>query len=382
MNDKVVCKGYVEKIRYRNERNGYTVFDISCQDDNDDITCVGNFPFINEGEHVEVCGDYVDHKTYGLQLSVKSMEVLKDDDTVSIVRYLGSGAIKGVGPVMAKRIVDTFGSDTLHIMEEEPERLAEIKGISIRKAEEIYSQYNEKRELRDAVIFMQQYNISNQLAVKIYNEYKDEVYNIIRTNPYRLASDIRGIGFKIADEIGRRVGIDLNSDFRKRCAVTYVLNQAGVNGHIYLPEAELLGSVAELLAINCDDITGLLSEMSALREIICIDEDDEKRYYPPYMYYMELNSARMLLDLNCAFGIADKEIESNIKKIEKNKDIVLADMQKAAIKEAMKSGVLVITGGPGTGKTTTIDAIISAFEAWGLEFLLAGSYGKGGKTYV
>lgn len=262
MNDKVVCKGYVEKIRYRNERNGYTVFDISCQDDNDDITCVGNFPFINEGEHVEVCGDYVDHKTYGLQLSVKSMEVLKDDDTVSIVRYLGSGAIKGVGPVMAKRIVDAFGSDTLRIMEEEPERLAEIKGISIRKAEEIYSQYNEKRELRDAVIFMQQYNISNQLAVKIYNEYKDEVYNIIRTNPYRLASDIRGIGFKIADEIGRRVGIDLNSDFRKRCAVTYVLNQAGVNGHIYLPEAELLGSVAELLAINCDDITGLLSEMS------------------------------------------------------------------------------------------------------------------------
>lgn len=376
MNDKVVCKGYVEKIRYRNERNGYTVFDISCQDDNDDITCVGNFPFINEGEHVEVCGDYVDHKTYGLQLSVKSMEVLKDDDTVSIVRYLGSGAIKGVGPVMAKRIVDAFGSNTLRIMEEEPERLAEIKGISIRKAEEIYSQYNEKRELRDAVIFMQQYNISNQLAVKIYNEYKDEVYNIIRTNPYRLASDIRGIGFKIADEIGRRVGIDLNSDFRKRCAVTYVLNQAGVNGHIYLPEAELLGSVAELLAINCDDITGLLSEMSALREIICIDEDDEKRYYPPYMYYMELNSARMLLDLNCAFRISDNEIESNIKKIEKNKDIVLADMQKAAIKEAMKSGVLVITGGPGTGKTTTIDAIISAFEAWGLEFLLAAPTGR------
>lgn len=223
---------------------------------------------------------------------------------------------------------------------------------------------------------MQQYNISNQLAVKIYNEYKDEVYNIIRTNPYRLASDIRGIGFKIADEIGRRVGIDLNSDFRKRCAVTYVLNQAGVNGHIYLPEAELLGSVAELLAINCDDITGLLSEMSALREIICIDEDDEKRYYPPYMYYMELNSARMLLDLNCAFRISDKEIESNIKKIEKNKDIVLADMQKAAIKEAMKSGVLVITGGPGTGKTTTIDAIISAFEAWGLEFLLAAPTGR------
>ncbi len=376
MNYKVVCKGYIEKIRYRNEVNGYTVFDISCQDDNDDITCVGNFPFINEGEHVKLGGEYVDHATYGLQLSVKSMEVIKDDDEISIVRYLGSGAIKGVGPVMAKRIVDKFGADTLRIMQDEPERLAEIKGISMRKAEEIYLQYYEKKELRDAVIFMQQYNISNRLAVKIYNEYKDEVYNIIRTNPYRLASDIKGVGFRIADEIGRSVGIDPNSEFRKKCAVTYILNQAGANGHTYLPEEELIRNVMELLMINCDDIMKLLSDMSAAGGIICVTEENEKRYYPPYMYYMELNCARMLLDLNCIFRISDTEIESRIKRIEKNKNIRLADMQRMAVREATKSGVLVITGGPGTGKTTTIDAIISAYEAFGFDILLAAPTGR------
>lgn len=372
-------KGYVEKIRFRNEVNGYTVFDLSCTDESDDMTCVGNLPFVNEGEHVEVTGIYVEHRTYGLQFSVSSLEVIKIDDNMSIERYLASGAIKGIGAVMAKRIVDKFGEDTFRIMEEEPERLAEVKGISINTAARIYEQYNEKREMREAVIFLQKYGISNQLAVKIYNEYKEEVYSVIKTNPYRLADDIRGVGFKIADGIGKRVGISPDSEFRKKSAVSYILSQAVSYGHIYFPENELIKNVSELLASDCTDIADILSQMAFAGEIICKEEDGEKRYYSNYMYYMELNSARMLADLDCGFAVSDKELDSHIKRIEKNREITLADMQKKAISEAMKNGVLIITGGPGTGKTTTIDAIINAFETWGLDFLLAAPTGRAAK---
>lgn len=372
-------KGYVEKIRFRNEVNGYTVFDLSCTDESDDMTCVGNLPFVNEGEHVEVTGTYMEHRTYGLQFSVSSLEVIKIDDNMSIERYLASGAIKGIGAVMAKRIVDKFGEDTFRIMEEEPERLAEVKGISINTAARIYEQYNEKREMREAVIFLQKYGISNQLAVKIYNEYKEEVYSVIKTNPYRLADDIRGVGFKIADGIGKRVGISPDSEFRKKSAVSYILSQAVSYGHIYFPENELIKNVSELLASDCTDIADILSQMAFAGEIICKEEDGEKRYYSNYMYYMELNSARMLADLDCGFAVSDKELDSHIKRIEKNREITLADMQKKAISEAMKNGVLIITGGPGTGKTTTIDAIINAFETWGLDFLLAAPTGRAAK---
>ncbi len=372
-------KGYVEKIRFRNEVNGYTVFDLSCTDESDDMTCVGNLPFVNEGEHVEVTGTYVEHRTYGLQFSVSSLEVIRIDDNMSIERYLASGAIKGIGAVMAKRIVDKFGEDTFRIMEEEPERLAEVKGISINTAARIYEQYNEKREMREAVIFLQKYGISNQLAVKIYNEYKEEVYSVIKTNPYRLADDIRGVGFKIADGIGKRVGISPDSEFRKKSAVSYILSQAVSYGHIYFPENELIKNVSELLASDCTDIADILSQMAFAGEIICKEEDGEKRYYSNYMYYMELNSARMLADLDCGFAVSDKELDSHIKRIEKNREITLADMQKKAISEAMKNGVLIITGGPGTGKTTTIDAIINAFETWGLDFLLAAPTGRAAK---
>ena len=376
-NDKAHCKGYIEKIRYRNDENGYTVFVISCpsDDDNDEMTCVGNFPFINEGEHVEITGNYTCHSTYGLQIAVEHMEVINDEDEISIERYLGSGAIKGIGPVMANRIVSHFGSDTMRIMEEEPERLAEIKGISMRKAEEIYAQYNEKKEMRDAIMFMQKYNISNQLAVKIYNEYKEEVYHILSTNPYKLAQDIKGVGFKIADEIGRLIGIDPESEYRKRCAISYALNQAASFGHIYLPEEMLIAGVRALINSG-SDIAELLASMSVTREIICLEEEGEKRYYPPYMYYTELNSARMLLDLNCEFRISEADIQKTLKKIEDAKNIELADMQTNAVVNALKHGVLVITGGPGTGKTTTIDAIISAFEVWGLDILLAAPTGR------
>ncbi len=375
MSEKV--KGYVEKIRYRNESNGYTVFDLV--NDDDEITCVGNCPFVNEGENVEVTGVYVDHREYGPQLKVEQIAVVKPSDEQSIERYLASGAIKGIGAVMAKRIVDRFGVETFQIMEREPERLAEIKGISMKMARSISAQYDEKSDMREAIIFLQQYGISNQMAVRIYAEYKEDIYDVIRNNPYRLAGDIKGIGFKIADEIGRRVGIDLDSSFRKKCAIDYVLSQASAFGHIYLPEDELRESVSSILGSGNDSITDELEEMVFENEIIRKDEDGEVRYYSKYMYFMELNCARMLLDLNVTFKVSEKHLEKSIGYIEKSKEIELADMQKHAIAEAMRNGVLIVTGGPGTGKTTTIDSIISALETEGMDFLLAAPTGRAAK---
>ncbi len=371
-------KGYIEKIIFRNDSNGYTVFEIS-GDDGSEETCFGTFPVINAGEKIEVTGEYVDHSRYGPQLKMSSYKILQPDDSDAALRYLASGAIKGIGKVMAERIVSKFGDDTFRIMEEEPERLAEVRGISVRIARKISAQFDEKKEMREAMIFLQNYGISNQLAVKIYSEYKDNMYNIIRNNPYQLADDIKGVGFKIADEIGKRVGISEDSSFRKKSAINYVLTMSGGYGNIYLPEDDLIKSVNELLGIGEVDITHELEDMIADRIIIRKKEDNLNLYYSSYMYYMELNCARMLLDLNCSFRVSESRIDSIIKNIEKNHDIELADMQKSAVVAAMENGVLVVTGGPGTGKTTTIDAIISAFEEDGMDILLAAPTGRAAK---
>lgn len=371
-------KGYIEKIKFRNDENGYTVFDL-CDTENGDVTCVGNCPPINEGEKVEVTGSMIDHKTYGLQFKVETIKVVPPDSIEAVERYLASGAIKGVGSVMAKRIVSKFGDDTFRIMEEEPERLAEIKGISMNIAMKISEQYDEKRDMREAMIFLQQYGISNQMAVKIYTEYKSQMYNVIQQNPYRMADDIKGVGFKIADEIGRKVGIDLDSSYRKRCGITYVLSQAGSFGHIYFPKDELVEAAAGLLGLDVAEIERELDNLAYDKSVIMKDEAGEIRYYSPYMYYMELNCARMLLDLNCSFNVSSAVLEKRITSIERNKDIELADMQRKAVTEAIKNGVIVITGGPGTGKTTTIDTIISTFEAEGMDFLLAAPTGRAAK---
>lgn len=373
-----VIKGYIEKMRYRNDSNGYAIFDV-VNDEDEDMTCVGCCPVISVGEKVEVTGEYVVHKNYGPQLKITSVKIMEPDDAEAALRYLASGAIKGIGKVMAGRIVDRFAEDTFRIIEEEPERLAEIKGISINIARRISEQFDEKKEMREAMVFLQKYGITNQLAVKIYTEYKENMYNIIRNNPYRLADDIKGVGFRIADEIGRKVGIDIDSSYRKKSAVNYVLSQSSGYGHIYLPERELISSVTELLGIGETDISHELDDMTADRIIMRRQEKEEVLYYSSYMYYMELNCARMLLDLNCSFNVSDNRIADMIRNIERSRDITLADMQKKAVTEALHNGVLVVTGGPGTGKTTTIDAIISVFEESGMDILLAAPTGRAAK---
>lgn len=370
--------GYVEHIIYRNTENGYTVLNLVSGEE--EITCVGTFSAIAEGENIEADGEYTDHPTYGRQFKVESFEEKAPEDEEAIERYLGSGAIKGVGLALAARIVRRFKEDTFRIIEEEPERLAEIKGISERKAMEIADQVNQKRDLRQAMIFLQQYGITMNLAVKVYQAYGQEVYGIIKENPYRLADDIEGVGFRTADEIASRVGIRMDSDFRIRSGILYVLLQATGEGHTYLPEEELTRRTVQLLEVSSEQIEKQYMDLAIERKIIMKQTEDERtQIYAASFYYMEANTATMLKQLNVRYDVPDVEIEQRIRNIEKLTEMELDEHQVTAVKEAVRNGLLVITGGPGTGKTTTINTIIKYFELEGMDIFLAAPTGRAAK---
>lgn len=370
--------GFVEHIVYRNEENGYTVLNLASNEE-DEITCVGVFQMISEGESLELTGEYTVHPSYGPQFKVQQYSIKAPEDIASIERYLGSGAIKGVGAALAARIVRKFKEDTFRIIEEEPERLAEIKGISERKAQEIAQQTEEKRELRQAMIFLQNYGISLSLAVKIYQTYQLDMYRIIQENPYRMAEDVTGVGFKIADEIAHRVGIHLDSDFRIRSGIMYVLQQASLEGHTYLPEELLTRRACELLGVDASGVEKHYMDMAIDRKLILKQSEAEVQIYASTFYYMELNVAVMLRELNVKYDFSETAVEQRIRKIEQLSELKLDEMQRTAVKEAVRSGLLVITGGPGTGKTTTINTIIQYFESEGMDIALAAPTGRAAK---
>ena len=369
--------GYVEHIIYRNADNGYTVLNLV--NGEDEITCVGIFSTIAEGENIEATGDYTDHPTYGTQFKVVSFEEKAPEDQEAIERYLGSGAIKGIGLAMAARIVRRFKEDTFRIIEEEPERLVEVKGISERKAMEIASQVNEKRDLRQAMIFLQQFGITMNLAVKIYNKYGQEVYGILKENPYRLADDIEGVGFRTADDIAAKAGIRTDSDFRVRSGILYTLLQASGEGHTFLPQEELTAKTSELLGIDKEIIEKNYMDLSIDRKIIMKQSGDQVQIYSSSFYYMEANTATMLRELDITYDVADAEIEQRIHNIEKQTGMQLDEHQVQAVKEAVRNGLLIITGGPGAGKTTTINTIIRYFEIEGMDIFLAAPTGRAAK---
>lgn len=307
---------------------------------------------------------------------------------ISIERYLGSGIIKGVGEALAKRIVKKFKMDSLRIIEEEPERLAEVKGISERKARDIAVSYNEKKEMQDAIIFLTGYGISINLAVKIFNEYGQEMYKIIRSNPYKIAEDINGVGFKTADEIAERMGISSDSDFRIRAALLYTLLNASQLGHMYLPKQMLVAKTYSLLVADNvpyneeleDEIGSQIIELQMTGKAIVKElAGDVTAVYAAANYYIELNSARILSDIDLDFTSEDRPLDKMLAQIEEAEKITLEEKQKLAIKNAVNNGVAVITGGPGTGKTTTINAMIKMFEKLNLELMLAAPTGRAAK---
>ena len=365
--------GYIDHIIFRNEENGYTVMVMIC--DGEEVTCVGSLQYINEGELIEAEGTYTQHSTYGTQFKISSFELKAPEDEMAMERYLGSGAIKGIGSALAARIVRRFKGDTFRIMEEEPERLAEIKGISEKKAREIARQMEEKRDVRKAMIFLQKYGISSALSVKIYNQYGERLYRIIEENPYQMTDEIQGVGFKIADEIAEKAGIHTDSDFRIRSGLFYALKQSMSEGHIYLPRLELFQRGAELLGVSAEAMERNLMDLAMDRKIVL----KEDRVYCSQNYYLELNTAKMLHDLNVTADIADDTVMKKLADIEAETQTTLEDLQKEAVVQAVNHGLLVITGGPGTGKTTTINTLIHYFASEGLEILLAAPTGRAAK---
>ena len=371
--------GYIDHVIFRNEDNGYTVMVLKGVEGEDELTCVGSFPVLNQGATVEVTGSYIQHHIYGKQFQASTMVEKMPEDALAIERYLGSGSIKGIGAALAGRIVRHFGKDTLRIVEDEPERLAEVKGISEKKAREIAAQIEEKSDMRKAMMFLQKYGISLNLGAKIYQKYGDSVYSVLQENPYRLAEDISGVGFKIADEIAYRIGIHTDSDYRIRSGMLYTLLQATGEGHVYLPKEEFFARSSRLLGVDPSYMEKHLMDLAMDRKIIQKQKEEQILVYPTQYYYLELNTARMLQELNVLCPEDEKLVNGRLARIEKETGTVLDEMQKKAVTEAASHGLFVLTGGPGTGKTTTINAIIHFFEGEGADLRLAAPTGRAAK---
>lgn len=369
--------GYVEHIVFQNTENGYTVLNLSCE--GEEVTCVGIFQGVSEGESLEVTGEYTTHPSYGQQIKMNSFQVKPPEDVDSIERYLGSGAVKGIGAALAARIVRKFKEDTFRIIEEEPERLAEVKGISQRKAMEIAEQVEGKRELRQAMIFLQQYGVSQTLAAKIYKTYGQELYGVLKENPYQLADDIQGVGFRIADEIASRIGIHTDSDFRIRSGILYTLMQSAQEGHTCLPKELLTQRAEELLGVEPEHIEKHYMNLAIDKKLVIKEAGNCQYIYASAYYYMEANAAAMLKQLDLSYDVPEIEIRERIRRIEQDTGMALDELQAEAVKEAVTNGLMVITGGPGTGKTTTINTIIRYFELEGMDIFLAAPTGRAAK---
>ncbi len=379
-------KGTVEKIIFRNPANGYTVLSVELADDS--MVCTGYLQQMNAGEYMEFTGEYVFHPKYGQQFHTDQAQRIMPESLEGLERYLGSGAIKGIGPVLARRIIERFGEDTVRILDEEPERLAEIRGITRQKAQQIASAQEEQKDLRNVCIFLGEYGITNALAVRLFGLYDQEIYTIIRDNPYQLADEVSGIGFRKADEIARRTGIDPGSDYRIRACIIYVLEQALEQGNVYLPDHILKHRVMQTLQpVTVDGIceiedTDLENALVGLllEQRLIIKGTDPRQVFYSRNYYTELGIASMMAGLNLHVDIPEQKLQQRITKVEEQAGLQLDEMQRKAVKAAAGSGILIITGGPGTGKTTTIKALIRYFENEGLErIFLAAPTGRAAK---
>ena len=372
-------KGYVAHIIYRNEENAYTVFELDYGKGS--VTCTGFPPAISEGESCRVEGEMTSHPVYGDQMRISSYEAIEPETTQAVFRYLSSGAIKGIGESLARRILKKFGEDTMRILDEEPERLAEIKGISPRKAREISAQIEGKRDQRDAMVFLQQYGIGGRHALRIWKTYGMKLYEVIKENPYRLADDIRGIGFATADEIASRVGIRADSDFRIRSGILYMLSQVLTDGSTWMERSMVIRRTAELLSLGEDQIDLQLDNLAMDRKLMIKNREGTAQVYSMGAYRREQQIARALLELDTApLSVSgDMTTEERIRKIEEREGIELDELQRQAVLLAADHAILLISGGPGTGKTTTINTIIRYFQEEDMEVMLCAPTGRAAK---
>ena len=378
-NVKSTYEGVVQDIIYYNEENGYVIAIMDVVDDM--LSIKGSIPFIREGDRLRVVGRLEVHAYYGEQLNVDYVEHIKPTDVEDVYKYLASGIIKGIGDMTAQLIVAAFGGDSLDVLQFHPERFLNIPGIGPKKLEQIVMSYREQFELRDFIMYFQSLNISINLAMKIYKRYGQEAIATIEKNPYILADELVGVGFKQADQIAMKMGIDFHSPFRIASGITYLLNREASNGHTYCEQDFLVVRTQQELQVKPEEVVDQIEQMAVTGNLhVERTADDKVAVYLPSLFYAEQHVANQLYQLMAnASPVRVDDIRTFIDNFEQKRGILLADMQKEAIRSSLLNGVFVVTGGPGTGKTTIINAIIEAYELMEKKVLLAAPTGRAAK---
>ncbi|WP_346966695.1 SF1B family DNA helicase RecD2 [Clostridium perfringens] len=370
--------GIVESIVFKSSDTGYTV--IKFRENNIVHTAVGVLPHVKEGQNLKIIGSWVNHSQFGKQFKVEECEEILPTSKDGIEKYLSSGIIQGIGPVTAKKIVNKFGEDTLNILDNNIERLKEIEGIGKKKLETIIESYREQRELKNITIFLQTHGLSVNQCLKIYKKYGASSVDTVKNNPYILCDEISGIGFKTSDKIARSLGIEIDSPFRIQSGIRYVINEFCANGHTFMPKDELIKEASNVLTVSGDIIEENIKNAALDRKIKLERVNDKEGVFTIPNYYCELGITNRILTLAISnFQDISVDVDHLILQFEKKNNITFAESQKDAIISAFQNGIEIITGGPGTGKTTIIKCIIEIFETCGLKVLLGAPTGRAAK---
>lgn len=371
-------QGFVDTIVYQNDENGYAIARIKDRDET--ITIVGYIPYLSEGQSLKLIGEWTAHPTFGQQFKVQSWAELLPDSVKGIERYLASGVIAGIGPVTAKKIVDKFGEDTLEVLDKDISRLKEIEGIGNKKIEVISESFSKQHEIRNIMIFLQNYGISPNQCGKIYKRFGSDSIRVVRENPYILTEEVAGIGFKTADKIARSLGIDDNSAFRIESGIKYIINQFCALGNTFIPKEKLVKNCMDTLGVTQQEIDEGIYSCAMEGKIKVENIEEESCVYTLPYYYCELGVTKKIIEITLSdYEPVDIDVEAEIKAFEKNRGVSFAPSQKEAIKAAFDNGVEIITGGPGTGKTTIINCIAEIFEKADMKILLGAPTGRAAK---
>jgi len=371
-------EGTIEQIIYYNPENGYSVFKIRTETGT--ATVVGNFPPLSPGECLKITGHWENNLKFGQQFQMESFSLSLPDSTRGLERFLASGLIKGIGPVLASRIVKKFGEKTAEILNKAPEKLKEVEGIGEKKLAEILKSWEEHRDIRDLIIFLQQHNISTTLAYKIYRTYGQASFEILRRQPYQLCLDIWGIGFKTADQIALKLGLPPDSLERVKAFVLYLLEKDTEDGHVFSEEEEVISRCRAELQVDEEKVREAIRILNAAGQLIKEQEADRSFLYLPFLYRVQEDVAKMIISLSRGTcPTPDFDLRQKIAEVEKELGLSFSDQQRKAVESCFQRKILIITGGPGTGKTTIVRAIVEIFEKWQKRILLAAPTGRAAK---